>query len=59
MVFVFINNSEEERKVSWTRFREMTGGLGAGRNVISGETVTVSDDTVVPPLSSLIVEYKR
>ena len=59
VVFVFINNSDEERKVSWTRFQEMTGGLGAGRDVISGETVTVSDDTVVPPLSSLIVEYKR
>ena len=59
VVFVFINNATEERKVSWSRFREITEGLGTGRNVISGEAVTVCDDTAVPPLSSLIVEYKK
>ena len=59
VVFVFINNATEERKVSWSRFREITEGLGTGRNVISGEAVTVSDDTAVPPLSALIVEYKK
>jgi len=59
VVFVFINNSEETVNVPWTRFREMSAGLGAGRNVMTGETVSVSDGTAVPPMSSLIVEYKR
>ncbi len=59
VVFVFINLSQEPQKVSWTRFREMTDGLGAGRNVLTGESVTVSDNTEVAPLSSLIIEYKK
>ena len=58
-MFVFINNSTEEKKVTWSRFREMTDGLGEGRNVITGEPVTVSDDTVVPPLSALVVDYRK
>lgn len=59
VVFVFVNNSTEPQKVTWTLFKEITEGLSGGRNVISGKPVTIDDDTEVPPLSTLIVEYKK
>ena len=59
VVFVFLNNSAEERNVSWTRFREITDGLGAGRNVLTGESVTITDDTRVPAYGTLVVEFSR
>ena len=57
-VFVFINNSDEEVTVPWTRFREMSEGLGEGVNVLTGERVTVSDATRVAPQSALVVDYR-
>lgn len=57
-VFVFINTSDKETvKVPWSHYAEITEGLGAGRNVITGETVTISDDTEVGPMESLIIEF--
>ena len=59
-VFVFINvSSENETKVPWSNYAEFTGGLGEGVNVITGEPAVVSDATVVPPLGTLVIEYKR
>lgn len=59
VVFVFINNSEEPCNVPWTRFKEISEGLGKGRNVITGESMEISDKTAVGPMSSLVVEFKR
>lgn len=59
VVFVYINNSDTEAKVTWSRFAEIAGNLKEGRNVLTGETVTVSDDTVVPANTALVVEYAR
>ena len=59
LVFVFVNNSDSDAKVTWSRFAEITDGLGEGRDVITGEPVRVTDDTVVPAASALVVEYKR
>lgn len=59
IVFVYINNSDADAKVTWSRFSEIAGGLGEGRNVITGEPVTVTDDTTVPAGTALIVEYTR
>lgn len=57
-VFVFINTSDKETvKVPWSHYAEITEGLGAGRNVITGETVTISDDTEVGPMESVIIEF--
>lgn len=56
-VFVFVNNSNEEATVPWTRYREISATLGTGRNVLTGASCTVSDQTVVPPFSTLVVEY--
>ena len=59
VVFVYINNSGTDANVTWSRFAEITEGLGEGRDVITGEPVTVSDSTVVGPCQALVVEYKR
>ena len=57
VVFVFVNNSEETVKVPWTRFQEISAGLGEGVDVATGKRVTVSDATEVAPLSALVVDY--
>lgn len=58
-VFVFINNSEKDVNLTWTRFQEMGKSLYDGRNVVTGEKTELSDETVVPANSSIIVEFKR
>ena len=40
-------------------FQEISEGLTTGRNVITGETVTLSDNTIVEPEQALVVEFKR
>ena len=58
-VFVFINTSDTETiNVPWSNYAEITEGLGEGRNVITGETVIISDETQVAPFETLIIEYK-
>ena len=59
MVFVFLNNSDQTVKVPWTRFREMSAGLGEGVDVLTGKRVTVSDATEVAPYTALVVDYRR
>ena len=56
-VFVFINNSLEEKTVPWSSYAGMNDSLSSGTDVLTGEAVTVSDSTVVPPVSALVVEY--
>lgn len=59
-VFVFINPSDTETvTVPWSTYAEISDGLGAGTNVITGETVTISDATEVGPLQTLVIEYKK
>ena len=58
-VFVFINNALEERTLDWNHYREFVEGPVTGRNVITGEEITLQDGVVVPEKSSLIVEFKR
>ena len=58
-VFVFINNALEERALDWNHYREFVDGPVTGRNVITGEEITLQDGVVVPEKSSLIVEFKR
>ncbi|MBQ8492674.1 MAG: glycoside hydrolase family 13 protein [Alistipes sp.] len=58
VVFVYINNTEQERTVPWQRYAEITAGLTEGRDVVTGETV-VMDGKRVPPMSALVVEFSR
>ena len=57
-VFVFINNSLDEKTVPWSHYAEIASDLGEGKNVITGEMVTVSDSTVVGPCSAIVVDYR-
>ena len=58
-VFVFVNNSRGKKNIPWTYYDEMTSGLKDGRNVMTGESVEISDKTTVGPRQVLIVEFKR
>ena len=56
-VFVYVNNSPEEKTIPWSHYAEITSGLGAGTNVLTGEKVTITDATIVPPCTAIVVEY--
>ena len=58
VVFVYINNTNNERVVPWERYREISEGLDKGRNVITGESVAMSG-LKVAPMSALVVEFNR
>ena len=58
-VFVFLNNNEAAREIPWADYAEFTGRLsGAGRNVVTGETVDFSKPQTVEGKSALVVEFK-
>ena len=59
VVFVYINNSLEPKNIPWSYYSEISEGLKGGVNVLTGEPVEVSDETVAAPQSVLIVEYNR
>ena len=56
-VFVYVNNSTEPKHIPWSHYSEITSDLTTGCNVLTGETVQISDSTVVPPSTALVVEY--
>ena len=56
-VFVYVNNNPAGVTVPWSHYAEIASDLGEGRNVLTGEKVTVTDSTVVPACSTLVVEY--
>jgi glycosidase len=58
VVFVYVNNSNKEHKVPWSRYAEINSELGAGCNVITGESVDMNN-MAVEPMSTLVVEFKR
>ena len=58
-VFVYVNNSRGKRQIPWSNYAEITEGLTEGRNVLTGESVMISDTTTVGPREALIVEFKR
>lgn len=58
-VFVFINNSEKDANLPWSRFSEIGAGLKNGRNVLTGASVVLDDSTVVPANTALVVEFTR
>ena len=56
VVFVYINNSNDARNVPWSRYSEISGRLGEGRNVVTGEVVDMQK-VRVEPMSALVVEF--
>jgi hypothetical protein len=59
VVFVYINNSDKAKNVPWTYYSEISEGLKAGTDVLTGQPCEVSDATVVAPQTALVVEFKR
>jgi len=58
-VFVYINNSASDKVVPWSNYSEIAPESLSGKNVITGESVTLDKNTVVPAMSILIAEYSR
>ena len=58
-VFVFVNASQEPVNVPWSTYAEIAEGLKDGKDVITGEAVTITDATAVEPQTALVVEFKR
>ena len=58
-VFVFINNSDEEATLPWTRCSEITASLGEGRNVLTGEPCRPGDEMTVAPKSALVIDFRK
>ena len=55
-VFVYLNNSSEDKRIPWENYSEITDGLGSGTDVISGQTVDPSN-YVVPAHGLLIIDF--
>ena len=58
-VFVYINNTFEDRALDWDHYREFVSGPVQGRSVLTGEQVTLQNGVTVAPKSALVVEFKR
>ncbi|MBQ2969843.1 MAG: glycoside hydrolase family 13 protein [Bacteroidaceae bacterium] len=58
-VFVYINNSQEAKRIPWDYYSEITQSLTNGRNVITGEPITFYKNTYVASEDALVVEFKR
>ena len=59
VVMVFLNLSEKAVEVPWDRFAEITGGLGSGRDPVSGDTVAAGSALEVAPCDALVLEFKK
>ena len=58
-MFVYINNTFEPRSLDWNHYREFVTGPVRGRNVLTGEDITLQDGVTVAPKSALVVEFNR
>ena len=58
-MFVYINNTFEDRSLDWSHYAEFVSGPVHGINVISGEEVVLQDGLDIAPKSALVVEFKR
>ena len=58
-VFVYINNSFEPHALDWDHYREFVEGPVNGRNVLTGENITLRNGITIEPKSALVVEFKR
>ena len=66
-VFVFANSSQSPKRIPWNYYDEFTprlasatdgGHTAVGVNVLTGEEVTLNDDTFVPAGEVLIVDFR-
>ena len=55
-VFVYLNNSSEDKLIPWSNYSEIAANLGNGTDVITGQAVN-PDGYVVPAHSSLVIDF--
>ena len=55
-VFVYLNNSSEDKVIPWENYSEIASALGSGTDVITGATVNPAA-YVVPAHSSLVIDF--
>jgi len=58
-VMVVLNDADEARTLDLDRFAERIQGHSAGRDVISGETVTLTDTLAVPARTPMVLELRE
>ncbi len=58
VVFVYVNNSDSERIVPWGRYSEISAELKEGRDVVTGEQVTM-ESLRVAPHTARVIEFSR
>jgi glycosidase len=58
VVFVYVNNSDSERIVPWRRYSEISTELKEGRDVVTGEQVTM-ENLRVAPHTARVIEFSR
>ena len=59
VVFVYVNNSDDERSVPWSRYAEISNGLCQGVDVLSGQSVEMNDGYKVAPHTAIVIEFVR
>ena len=55
-VFVFVNNSDSPRNIPWSHYAEIARG-NEGTDIVTGESVSLSDDTVAEPKTITIIQF--
>lgn len=58
-VFVYVNNTFEDRTLDWDHYSEFVSGPVNGRNVLTGENIVLENGVKIGPKSALVVEFKR
>ena len=58
-VFVFINNTDSDKALDWTHYREFVSGPVQARDVLTGSPLVLHDGLRVAPRSALIAEFSR
>lgn len=58
-VMVAVNISAEPKKIDWKAYEEMTGGIASGREALSGEVVSTSDEYEIRPYGTAVIEFIR
>lgn len=59
-VFVFLNASEQEKSIPWEHYAEISERYNpVGQEVFTQSSVSMQDEYVVPPLSSVVIKLTK
>lgn len=58
-VFVYLNNSAQEKTIPWGNYTELASSLKNARDIMSGEKLDMNAGIKVKPKDLLIVEFDR